>query len=536
MAVSSNVPKPQFQDTTRSKVVRTALEEHDAAINDLQSQINSSTTPPVGSEVTNARDGFDVLRDRLRSGYKGLSNVVITGFTVAAQDTPDLTMQVGSGTAVINGVGINLGVDRAWSRVSTTVTITEASHTFSNTDIIHVEQSTDTNTIPITDYTVANVTTNTFDITGVDTGATSGTVTFGRDTGAVTAATNEQWAVPTISSDGTLSIILGSDIADAVLPVMAITNRPIAIILLTSSTTSIVDADIVDAKNQGVISNNNLATTKWYWKIQDAVDDFDTSIGGQLTINPGNYYEEVDITGNNNLHLLYIKGANHFKVDDSASCIKSVNTVANETVGNKISGGEFFGQGNQTASLFDFDFSDDFTIENVIADGDLTGGALNLDIDDCDGFRLINNDWLVSGIVRYDTTTALTNVTLQIEDGYFTGQVAFSNTLASGTRLIQSGWTFISAANNRVIRSGALPGNTGGSDTHNHKWYKSNSGAVNDQTYDSGGTVQDVADGTGSANGLEVFTNGQGFSTTDVFTTKDSSIPNFYEMGSFVHR
>ncbi len=339
MAVNSNVPKPQFQDTTRSKVVRQALEEHDAAVNDLQNQIDLSLTPPAGSEVPNARDGFDVLRDRLRSSTEGLSNIVIQGGTVAAQSTPDLTVQVGSVVCMINGVGINLGVDRAWSRSSTTITITEASHTLSNGDVIHAEQSTDINAIPLTDYTVANVATNTFDITGVDTGDSSGTLSFGRDTGAVTAPTNEQWAVPTISSDGTLSSILGSDIINAVCPTMAITNRPLAMFKLISSTISIVNSDIADAKEQGVILSDNLETTKWYWKVQSAVDAVDDFVGGNIKINAGNYYEQIDMLNKENIQLDFNPAAIVYRISDVTYCLKALNGSLKNNV--TINGGVF---------------------------------------------------------------------------------------------------------------------------------------------------------------------------------------------------
>ncbi len=394
MSVNSNVPKPQYQDSLRSKVVRVALEEHDAAVNDLQSQINIISTAASGNETVNARDSFDVLRDRLRSAYKGLSNVVITGGTVEAQDTPDLTMKVGSLTAVVDGVGINLGVDRAWSRTSTTVTITEASHTLSNTDTIYVEQSSDNNTIPITDYTVSNVTTDTFDITGVDTGDTSGTITFGRDTGAVTAPTNEQYAAVTVSSDATISIILSSDLADAILPAMAITNRPLSINLLISSTTSITDSDIVDAKGQGCLLIDTIDTIKWFWKIQDAIDAMDNTNGGHITVNAGNYYEEVDFLDNNNTVVEFRGGATVYRADDSSYCIRSINTVANETTGNRIIGGVLNANGKAgTNEMVLFEYTDQFHIDGLNI-GTNTGSSATNEaalFDNCDNFHVTAN-------------------------------------------------------------------------------------------------------------------------------------------------
>lgn len=65
----------------------------------------------------------------------------------------------------------------AWTRVNTTATITDTLHGYTNGLSINITQSSDVATIPTGSYVINNVTTNTYTITCVNTGATSGTLT-----------------------------------------------------------------------------------------------------------------------------------------------------------------------------------------------------------------------------------------------------------------------------------------------------------------------------------------------------------------------
>ena len=167
----------------------------------------------------------------------------------------------------------------------------------------------------------------------------------------------------------------------------------------------------------------------------------------------------------------------------------------------------------------------------------MTGGALNLDIDDCDGFRLINNDWLASGIVRYDTTTTLTNVTNQIEDGYITNQMNFVSTGAASTLLAQRGWIAIANLPPKVIRTGSNPGTTGGTDTHVHQWYKdSGSNTVDDQSFDSSGNATNLtSEGGATAKQINLGA-GPIMLDPDFFTSSISHVQAFFEVAGFSHR
>lgn len=57
-------------------------------------------------EVENARDNFDVLRDRIRANGLVAGTELITGGEVTEQSVPDLTVPIAAGKAVINGIGV----------------------------------------------------------------------------------------------------------------------------------------------------------------------------------------------------------------------------------------------------------------------------------------------------------------------------------------------------------------------------------------------------------------------------------------------
>jgi len=101
----TNIPLPLTQSALRSKVVRIGLTELQAGHNNLQDQVDALLTPPGGSEVTNARDYFSVLRDRIRNAGRKMSNRLIYGGELTEQGIPDMTFHVALGGAEVDGVG-----------------------------------------------------------------------------------------------------------------------------------------------------------------------------------------------------------------------------------------------------------------------------------------------------------------------------------------------------------------------------------------------------------------------------------------------
>lgn len=68
-----------------------------------------------------------------------------------------------------------------WTRSGATVTITQTGHGYSNSDTVEILDSSDTAALPNQSYTISNVMTNTYDVTGIAAGATSGTASAGKD-------------------------------------------------------------------------------------------------------------------------------------------------------------------------------------------------------------------------------------------------------------------------------------------------------------------------------------------------------------------
>lgn len=127
-------------DNLRSKPIRENEIAIETAYNDLENQINSITTAGTLSEITNARDLMNTLQERIQLLTQCLSNAIVECDGVTEQATPDMTVLIGAGSAIVNGVGVK------WS-AQTSATIT-APATDSRTDSIIVD---DTGTISIVD-------------------------------------------------------------------------------------------------------------------------------------------------------------------------------------------------------------------------------------------------------------------------------------------------------------------------------------------------------------------------------------------------
>lgn len=68
-----------------------------------------------------------------------------------------------------------------WSRTTTTVTITQTAHGYSNSDSIVVSDTSGTPGLPNGTYTISNVAADTYDVTVPDAGDASGTASVGKD-------------------------------------------------------------------------------------------------------------------------------------------------------------------------------------------------------------------------------------------------------------------------------------------------------------------------------------------------------------------
>jgi hypothetical protein len=244
----------------------------------------------------------------------------------------------------------------------------------------------------------------------------------------VTAPVNKRFDVVVMNSDNTLSIVVGNDSNDRVLPAIASSQRPLAILDLDSATVSLNNgAEIIDSSVMGCYADG-----VWYWKIQQAIDSFDDRTNaveqGFVYIKKGDYYEEVDLSGKSNVTLIFENGAKVYRISNTARAIKSINTVGNETVGIKIICADLYGNSKSGAfELMKFEYTDELSLLNCRCDGNSSASATykNILINQCD--RIIKRDLFLddgSGNIDF-STMGLTNVTAYSHGGltYDTGWI-----------------------------------------------------------------------------------------------------------------
>ena len=98
-----NLPSVGFQSSIRSKIIRQNFSNIQNEFNALRAEV-SATIASTASEITSARDGFGTLQDNIHTRYI-FENFHATGGVVTAQGTPDNTVNVSAGEAIVNGVG-----------------------------------------------------------------------------------------------------------------------------------------------------------------------------------------------------------------------------------------------------------------------------------------------------------------------------------------------------------------------------------------------------------------------------------------------
>ena len=206
--------------------------------------------------------------------------------------------------------------------------------------------------------------------------------------GSIATATN-RWDIISVNSDNSVSISAGTDTATDVLPSISNTKRPLAIIHVTdTSGPTIAQSDIFDARQQGAYFDN-----KWYFDPQDAIDAVPDATGGHVRVGAGNYYQEIDLSGKNNLTFESDGGANYNRPNDTGYALKSINATGSETTGLKILGGKF--KGNSKAGnneLINMAFTDNLVIDGAYLDYNTsaTGTYQSALLNSCDGFTANN--------------------------------------------------------------------------------------------------------------------------------------------------
>jgi hypothetical protein len=478
-----------FQDPVDSFPHRKNYESLRASHNAEHSRVSQAILAGSVSatEVQDARENAAILLDRLQGGGRAVLNRVVSGLTVSALASPDMTVYIGSGEAMVAGAYCRKGVSREWARAVDVITITEKNHGFTATvSTIRVESTSSADALPTGEYTVETTPdANTFTVTGLDAGDATGTCDFGRYTGTITApASDERYDVVCINSDNTLSVVTGTLSADPVLPQIANTQRPLAYLKLTDSTTEITSSDIVAAKQQGaVVLDGDLS--RWYFDIQSAVDSLDDDMGGTIEIAPGDYYEEIDLSGKWNCLLDFKSGSTVYRVGDSSRCLKIINGSGSETENVRIVGGKFHGNGKAGATtMLYIDYCNYFSLSNLYFATNASSTATYpvFQISNAIGFRVDGTRF--DGTHDYTESEIASSCLEFLEDGYHRGQVVMCGTDAEKARMLKRGWLELTAAANKFLRIQSGAAVTGGSDSapHLHQWHQFVNGA-SDRVY-----------------------------------------------------
>jgi hypothetical protein len=240
-----------FQSQLRDKPVQQNFSDIQNNFNALRAEVYASIAS-TASEVTSARDNFGNLTDNIHI-RRVYNDGVATGGIITAQGTPDNTVRVSAGEAVVNGVGCD------WSS------------------------------------------------------ATSGTVA------AVTVASRK--IVAAVNSDKTISLELGAT-GTSNLPTISSTQRPLAIISQDTASPAVFESgDILDARNQGCFMPRR---REWKFKIQDAINALGGTLGGDIIIGAGNYYE--DLSYKSNQKLIFESGANLYTLNGTAVTFREIDT------------------------------------------------------------------------------------------------------------------------------------------------------------------------------------------------------------------
>lgn len=181
----------------------------------------------------------NTLLQRLNAMTVGEIAKVEQGGLLEERGTPDFTVQVSAVKGTIAGIDISKGF-ASWTRIGITVTVNEKNHGRSNGDTIVVQVTSDAGAIPLAEYTVANKTDNNFEITGVDTGAASGTTEFATVlTPTAAPGSNIRLDYVVVNSDNSFAIVDGVASATPDFPSVSVSQLILGPLVIKDTTTTI---------------------------------------------------------------------------------------------------------------------------------------------------------------------------------------------------------------------------------------------------------------------------------------------------------
>jgi hypothetical protein len=342
------------------------------------------------------------------------------------------------------------------------------------------------------------------------------------------AATTGRKDIVQINSAGTLSIAQGTDGATAPLPTLDNTKRPLYMITVDTASPQVITAGrITDVRRQGCYANG-----KYFFAIQDAVDFVSR---GEIRVMPGEYYEEVDLSGKSNIKLLGDPGVNLYRPGGSNYGMKCVNSGGNESENLLIEGFNF--KGNSKGGDFQnlrMTYTDKFTLRNCSFDGNSSSSSTMKDFlfSNCDEFHLYENNY----VNWYASTSQFNTCTKYFEDGFLKAQFVFCASTSEFNNMKARGFTLLTAMGTRFPKANQTTAEgTGGSTSHSHTVYQSNGDSVDDQ--DGAGTnITALIKQLGGIGIVAQTKNGSDFLNSDLVSDAVNTEPAYYDMIPLIHR
>jgi len=462
-----------------SKQLRENFENIKNAHNSERTARLAMTTPPAGSEVTDARGGEDALDTRLAQHINAYGNKHITGFAVEEQDTPDLTVKISAGRAVVGGNVVNRGYNRTVTVSGSLATITDKAHGLSTADKVYVTVTGNGTYLALGEHTITKIDDDTFTVPSSAGSPSDFTCNFSRYSPTISKPSNpdSRYDVFVVNSAYEVERIVGVEGTAPTMPVLSETQVPIAFMKIAYNTTTITDAILTECIGQGVTDQDG----NWSFTIQDAVDALPAT-GGTLTISEGQYHENVDLVGLSNIRLIGVNKPTLNLVQGETTAIQMINTVGTPQdniliSGLIINGGAVTG----ATSLIGIEYTNNVTITDIKSDGNVNSssgaGYIIVNMDDCSNFYYVNNKAVYSAMIAIESSVTnyyvesnndvRTDNTIDLKGAATVTRFTSTDDLTANARIIANDSLYVNIGNISVASSGTIKTTDGNIETTN---------------------------------------------------------------------
>lgn len=396
-----------------SKQLRENFENIKNAHNSERANRLAMTTPPAGSEVTDSRGGEDVLDTRLAQHINAYGNKHITGFEVTEQDTPDMTVKISAGRAVVGGNVVNRGYNRPVTVSGSLATINDKGHGLSTADNIYVTVTGNATYLALGEHTITKIDDDSFTVPTISGSPSDFTCNFSRYSPTISkpSSPDSRYDVFVVNSAYEIERIVGAEGTAPTLPVISDTQVPLAFMKIAWNTTTITDSILTECIGQGVTNQYG----DWDFIIQDAIDNFPSG-GGVLTVASGTYPEDIFMNQIGEMEIIGIDRPIIKRISTLKPCLQSQNNVGQPNKKLIIDGLHFDNDG-LAGSVPSIDLQDDsnVVIRNCTSDGNASSTIADnrkiVYMQFCNNVKLFDNNF--EEPAKIDTSLSITDYSVE---------------------------------------------------------------------------------------------------------------------------